>query len=299
MTSSLDMIRGRSNVVTLTNKSGGALVAGDVCIIDTSNDEAATTTTSAASVLKVYIAAESIANDATGKFYSAGFCPLVTPSASVTRGRYLFTHTAAKQGAENATYGSGAFGVILKSGTTPSVWLFGTTAQGSGGGVARSGATTDGHLAVWNGSSADSIKDGGVVSAAGLTLLGSAYDASARAYSADNTWEDVVNTSVTFTAAGAENVIVDVDVVWSFTSAAWGHHKIRLLLGSATTGVTPDSWVAWVQNSNPDTTLIHQNHVQFIVSAASGSNTVKLQTFDNGANVNRSFQQTLITVMGQ
>lgn len=30
-------------------------------------------------------------------------------------------------------------------------------------GVTRSGATTDGHLAVWNGSSADSIKDGGAV----------------------------------------------------------------------------------------------------------------------------------------
>ena len=36
-------------------------------------------------------------------------------------------------------------------------------AADSGGGVTRSGATTDGHLAVWNGSSADSIKDGGAV----------------------------------------------------------------------------------------------------------------------------------------
>ena len=34
-------------------------------------------------------------------------------------------------------------------------------------GVARSGATTDGHLAVWNGSSADSIRDGGSVPAGG------------------------------------------------------------------------------------------------------------------------------------
>lgn len=171
MTSSLDMIRGRSNIVTLTNKSGGALVAGDVCVLDTANDEAATTTTSAASVLKIYIAAESIASNAAGKFYSSGFCPLATPSASVTRGRYLFTHTVAKQCAESATYGAGAFGVILKSGTTPSVWLFGSTAQGSGGGVTRSGSTTDGHLAVWDGSNADSIKDGGVASAGALVLL--------------------------------------------------------------------------------------------------------------------------------
>lgn len=164
MTAAQDMIRGRTNVVTMTNNSGGALVAGDVCIQDTSADEKVTTTTSAASVAKVFIAAESIASGAAGKFYSAGYCPLVTPSASVTRGRYLFTHTVAKQAAENATYGSGAFGVILKAGTTPSVWLFASTAQGSGGGVARSGSTTDGHLAVWNGSDADSIKDGGVVS---------------------------------------------------------------------------------------------------------------------------------------
>jgi hypothetical protein len=160
------MIRGRSNVVTLTNNSGGALVAGDVCVQDTAGDEYVTTTTSAASVLKVFIAAESIAGAAAGRFYASGYCPLVTPSASTTRGRYLFTHTVAKQAAENATYGTGAFGVILKSGTTPSVWLFGSTAQGSGG-VARSGATTDGHLAVWNGSSADSIKDGGAIGAGG------------------------------------------------------------------------------------------------------------------------------------
>lgn len=143
MTTTQNMIRGRSNVVTLTNKSGGALVAGDVCVIDTTTDEAATTTTSAASVLKVYVSAESIANNAAGKFYSAGFCPLATPSASVTRGRYLFTHTVAKQCAENATYGSGAFGVILKSGTTPSVWLFGTTAQGTGGTFGGTTGSTD------------------------------------------------------------------------------------------------------------------------------------------------------------
>ena len=30
MTASLDMIRGRSNIVTMTNNSGGALIAGDV-----------------------------------------------------------------------------------------------------------------------------------------------------------------------------------------------------------------------------------------------------------------------------
>lgn len=161
MTSSLDMIRGRSNVVTLTNNSGGGLVAGDVCVQDATADEKVTTTTSAASVLKIFVAAETIASGAAGRFYESGYCPLVNVNASVTRGRFLFTHTVAKQAAENATYGAGAFGKILKSGTTPSAIIYSATAQISGSGVARSGATTDGHLAVWDGSNADSIKDGG------------------------------------------------------------------------------------------------------------------------------------------
>jgi hypothetical protein len=134
MTASQDMIRGRSNIVTLTNNSGGALVAGDVCVQDATGEEYVTTTTSAASVLKVVIAAEPIGIGATGRFYESGYCPLVTPNASVTRGRFLFTHTVAKQAAESATYAAGAFGKILKSGTTPSAIIYSATAQTSGGG---------------------------------------------------------------------------------------------------------------------------------------------------------------------
>lgn len=140
MTTPLDMIRGRSNVVTLTNNSGGGLVAGDVCIQDTSADEKVTTTTSAASVLKVFVAAETIANGAAGRFYESGYCPLVNVNASVTRGRFLFTHTVAKQAAENATYGAGAFGKILKSGTTPSAIIYSATAQTAGTGPYTQGA---------------------------------------------------------------------------------------------------------------------------------------------------------------
>jgi hypothetical protein len=64
----------------------------------------------------------------------------VNVNASVTRGRYLFTHTSAKQGAESATYAAGAFGRILKSGTSPSCVLYSATAQTSGAG-AISGST--------------------------------------------------------------------------------------------------------------------------------------------------------------
>ncbi len=132
MTSSLDMIRGRSNIVTLTNNSGGPLIAGDVCIQDTSADENVTTTTSANSTSKVFVAAEAIASAASGRFYESGYCPFVNVNASVTRGHYLFTYTVAKQAAGSATYGAGAFGRVIKAGTSPSVIIYGATAQVSG-----------------------------------------------------------------------------------------------------------------------------------------------------------------------
>lgn len=133
MTVSLDMIRGRSVVVTKTNNSGGGLIAGDVCVQDSTGAEYVTTTTSANSVLKVYVAAEAIASGAAGRFYAAGFCPYINPSASMTAGRYLFTHTVAKQAAENATFGQGAFGYITTGGATPACWLFTVSQQSVGG----------------------------------------------------------------------------------------------------------------------------------------------------------------------
>lgn len=44
-----------------------------------------------------------------------------------------------------------------------STWTWGQ----SGGGIARSGSTTDHHLAVWNGSDADSLEDGGAPAGGG------------------------------------------------------------------------------------------------------------------------------------
>lgn len=40
-----------------------------------------------------------------------------------------------------------------------------------GGGIARSGSTVDGHVAVWNGSNADSLKDGGAATGGGDFLV--------------------------------------------------------------------------------------------------------------------------------
>lgn len=167
MTSNLDLIRGRQVVSTLTNKSGGAVIAGDVVIIDTANDESFTTTTTAAyNASQVGIAQESIASNATGRVLLQGYAPLVNVSASATRGYYLLTHTVAKQATSGASFVTGAFGQVLKAGTTPSAYIF-PPAIGSSAGITRSGSTTDNHIAAWNGSNADSLKDGGVAVTAG------------------------------------------------------------------------------------------------------------------------------------
>lgn len=118
-------IYGRQVVLPLTNKSGGGLVAGDVVIIDTANDGAVTTTTSAQYQGSVGIAQETIANNATGRVLVAGYAALVNVPSSMTRGRFLETHTVAKQATGNATRRAGSFGQYLTGGTTPTAWLWG------------------------------------------------------------------------------------------------------------------------------------------------------------------------------
>lgn len=164
-----NMLRGRQVIASLTNQSGGAIIAGDVVIVSAANDESFTTTTSAAyNSTRVGVALESIAAAAAGRVLLEGYAPLVNVSASATRGHYLLTHTVAKQATSQAGYAAGAFGQILKAGTTPSAMIFPVAQVGSAG-VTRSGSTTDGNLAVWNGANADSIKDGGAPGGAPTT----------------------------------------------------------------------------------------------------------------------------------
>lgn len=160
-----NMLRGRQVVVSLTNQSGGAIIAGDVVIVSAANDESFTTTTSASyNTTRVGVALDSIAAAAAGRILLEGYAPLVNVSASATRGHYLLTHTVAKQATSQAGYALGAFGQVIKAGTSPSAFIF-PVAQVGTSGITRSGATTDNHLAVWNGSNADSLKDGGAAPA--------------------------------------------------------------------------------------------------------------------------------------
>ncbi|HXI80043.1 MAG TPA: hypothetical protein VNM34_04405 [Verrucomicrobiae bacterium] len=117
---------GRQVVEALTNKSGGSVAAGDVVIIDTTNNDAFTTSTAGAFQGMVGIAQETIANNGTGRVLTAGYAALVNVNASVTRGNYGKTHTVAKQATDaGASRVAGAFCQFLTGGTTPDAHLFG------------------------------------------------------------------------------------------------------------------------------------------------------------------------------
>lgn len=115
-------------IVNLTNESGASVAAGDVVILDTANDESfVTTTTASAANTLVGVAQETIASTASGKIALAGYVSLVNVGSSVTRGQWAFTASTAKEAAASSTFASGAFGMFLSSGATPSAYLYGYT----------------------------------------------------------------------------------------------------------------------------------------------------------------------------
>lgn len=116
---------GRQVVLPLTNKSGGSVAAGDVVIVDTTNNDAFTTNTAAGFTGLVGIATATIANNAVGVVLIEGYASLVNVNASVTRGNYGKTFTVAKQASDaGAARGVGTFCQFLTGGTTPDAVLF-------------------------------------------------------------------------------------------------------------------------------------------------------------------------------
>jgi hypothetical protein len=114
-----------SLVRQLTNKSGAAVVLGDVVVIDPDNNESFETTTTAAETRLIGIALGNIAANAKGPVAIGGYVELVNVVSSVTRGHYGFTSTTVKKASSAASRGAGAFCEFLKGGTTPSAMLFG------------------------------------------------------------------------------------------------------------------------------------------------------------------------------
>jgi hypothetical protein len=116
--------RGRQVVVPLQNKSGGAVAAGDVVVVDTGNNDAFTTTTSAGFTGGIGVVQEAIANNATGRVLVSGYAALVNVNASVTRGNFGATHTVAKQAAGSGSRGAGTFCQFLTGGATPDAIVY-------------------------------------------------------------------------------------------------------------------------------------------------------------------------------
>jgi hypothetical protein len=149
---------GRRIVLPLTNKSGGGVIAGDVVIIDTGNDEAFTTTTSANHTGGVGIAQETIASNGVGRVLIGGYAALVNVTASVTRGYYGATSTTVKQAAAAASRGAGSFCQFLTGGATPTARVFAPDLAAAAGNVASD--------AIWD--------------AAGDTVVGTGADTAGR-----------------------------------------------------------------------------------------------------------------------
>lgn len=133
-----DVLRGRQTATrTLTNKSGGGVVQGDVVVIgDGTNDNAFTTTTSASFTARMIgVAMETIASDAAGLVAISGYVPIVNSAASLTRDQFLFTSTVAKEATASATRAAGAFGQVLETGTDPEAIIWGMPDSSSPAGL--------------------------------------------------------------------------------------------------------------------------------------------------------------------
>ena len=127
---------GRQVVVSLTNKSGSGVIAGDVVVVGTANNDAFTTTTSAAFTGTVGIAQETIADSATGRVLLSGYAALVNTTASVTRQNFGTTSTTAKKAVDaGASRIAGTFCQFLTGGTTPDAIVWPADIAGGGSGT--------------------------------------------------------------------------------------------------------------------------------------------------------------------
>lgn len=107
--------RQTQSIIYLTNKSGGALAAGDLVIQDTGNDSAVTTTTAEGSATQAFVCLETISNNAAGYFFAGPGIVTMTAADAITRGSFLRTSTTVKRATDSASYAVGDFGVALEA----------------------------------------------------------------------------------------------------------------------------------------------------------------------------------------
>lgn len=145
----------RTTAALLTNKSGGALVYGDVVILDNTNTNGFTTTTTAALATRgigVILEPNGIANNASGMVALGGWCPKINLNTAATMGQFINTHTVAGQGTPHSSpQVTGDFAVALEASATPTAILFGNANGPIGGSVTNTGTLTANRLVLGNG----------------------------------------------------------------------------------------------------------------------------------------------------
>lgn len=163
-----DSLRGRQVVLSLTNQTGGGVVAGDVVVVSATVANAfAATVIGAYSDTPVGVALETIAAGAVGRIAFFGYVPTVNLTSAAALSDFLFTATEAKHGAPLSTDAEGSFGQALGTGAAPAAFLWGRPSSPPGGGVGGNVATDSiwdakGDLAVGTGADAASKLTAGV-----------------------------------------------------------------------------------------------------------------------------------------
>lgn len=147
----------RTTQALLTNKSGGALVYGDVVVLDNTNSNGFTTTTTAGLStrgLGVILEPSGIANNASGMVAIGGWVPQINLNTAATVGQFIKTHTVAGQGTPHSSpQVEGDFAVALTASATPPAMLFGSAngPGGSAGTVTNTGTLTQYAVIIGNG----------------------------------------------------------------------------------------------------------------------------------------------------
>jgi hypothetical protein len=110
--------RAVSRASNFTNRSGGALSAGDVVILDTGNNRSVTTTTTVANADVIGVVLVGGDNLASVVVITEGYCPKVTVTGSTTPGDYLFTSLTAKKADPINSASNGSFGRAISTSAT-------------------------------------------------------------------------------------------------------------------------------------------------------------------------------------
>lgn len=268
-----------STVKKLTNRSGAQRVAGDVVIIDTSNDDSFTTTITAGNVLVLGVVLETVANLATGRIATGGYVGSVKVTGATIRGDYLQTSTTVLKAASSTTFAKGVFAIALSSSSSVvSAYLFGS--------VGAVDAQTLGGYSIGNGTGAVPVSNGTVNTNLNADMVDGLHSTDitggAKLYAfrgtaqsiANATWTKVVYTSEEYDtgnaydpATGCFSVPVagyyHFEASGVFASNATGFREIRIVRGAVCGTITSDFIRGHVNNNGAALSVHLQISVDF------------------------------------